>query len=447
MTTPSPLRRLALVCSGLLLAGVAAAQVVAPAVPAPSPALKDADGRTLRRAPTGHITNYYEDKVAPYTLPDPLVLADGRPVRDADTWFKQRRPELIKLYETEIYGRVPANAPKVRFEVVEKDVSALDGAARRQRITGHFGDKPDGPAVNVMLYLPTKATGPVPLVLHITFGGDPLLAPPPAPVAPGATSPRRFNDIGPIAEVLARNYGYAVVRYSEIQADNKEGYTGGVIGLALAPGRAKPAPDEWGTIAAWTWGLSRIMDYFETDPAIDAKRVALVGHSRLGKTVLWSGATDPRYALIYSSQSGEMGAALSRRDFGETVDDMAASYGYQFAGNLQKYPGHWNEMPHEGHLLIALCAPHPVFISGGSGDEWSDPHGMFLATVAAGPVWRLLGKTDLGATEMPALDVPVASGTLAFLNHNGPHVISPLDWQTFLDFADRHLRPSVGRDR
>ena len=447
MTTPSPLWRLALVCSGLLLAGVAAAQVVAPAVPAPSPALKDADGRTLRRAPTGHITNYYEDKVAPYTLPDPLVLADGRPVRDADTWFKQRRPELIKHNETEIYGRVPGNAPKVRFEVVEKDVPALDGAARRQRITGHFGDKPDGPAVNVMLYLPAKATIPVPLVLHITFGGDPLLAPPLAPVAPGATPPRRFNDIGPIAEVLGRGYGYAVVRYSEIQADNKDSFTGGVIGLALAAGQSKPAPDEWGTIAAWSWGLSRIMDYFETVPAIDAKRVALVGHSRLGKTVLWSGATDPRYALIYSSQSGEMGAALSRRDFGETVDDMAASYGYQFAGNLQKYPGHWNEMPHEGHLLIALCAPHPVFISGGSGDEWSDPHGMFLATVAAGPVWQLLGKTDLGTTEMPALDVPVASGTLAFLNHNGPHVISPLDWQTFLDFADRHLRPSVGRDR
>ncbi len=428
----------------LTLAEIALAQSVpalGPVTPTPPPVLKDADGRTLRRAPTGHITNYYEDKVPPYTLPDPLVLADGHPVRDADTWFKLRRPQLIKLYETEIYGRVPATAPKVRFEMVEKDVSALDGAARRLRITGHFGDKPDGPVVNVMLYLPAKATGPVPLVLHITFGGDPLLAPPPTSVAPGAPPPRRFNDIGPIAEVLGRGYGYAVVRYSEIQQDNKDSFTGGVIGLALAAGQAKPAPDEWGTIAAWTWGLSRIMDYFETVPAIDVKRVALVGHSRLGKTVLWSGATDARYALIYSSQSGEMGAALSRRDFGETVDDMAANYGYQFAGNLQKYIGHWKEMPHEGHLLIALCAPRPVFISGGSGDQWSDPHGMFLATVAAGPVWRLLGKTDLGTTEMPALDVPVASGTLAFLNHNGPHVISPLDWQTFLDFADRYLLP------
>jgi hypothetical protein len=419
-------------------------QTTAPAAEAPKsappPVLKDAAGRTLRRAPTGHITNYYEDKVGAYTLPDPLVLADGRPVRDADTWFKQRRPELLRLYETEIYGRVPANAPKVRFEVGE-EVPVLDGTAVRKRITGHFGDKPDGPAVNVMLYRPAKAVGPLPLVLHITFGGDPTLQPSPAPMAPGAIPPRRFNDMGPVADVLARGYAYAVLSYTEIQPDKKDGYTSGVIGLALAPGQTKPAPDEWGTIAAWTWGLSRVMDYLETDPVVDAKRVALVGHSRLGKTVLWAGATDPRYALIYSSQSGEMGAALSRRDFGETVDDMATNYGYQFAGNLQKYIGRWNDMPHEGHLLVSLSAPRPVFISAGSGDLWSDPRGMFLAVVAAGPVWRLLGKTDLGTTEMPALDVPLTTGTLAYLDHDGPHVISPLDWKTFLDFAGRYLKP------
>jgi hypothetical protein len=230
------------------------------------------------------------------------------------------------------------------------------------------------------------------------------------------------------------------VRYAEIQLDSKEGYRSGVIGLALAPGQEKPAADEWGTIAAWAWGLSRIMDHLETEPTVDAKRVALVGHSRLGKTVLWSGATDPRYALIYSSQSGEMGAALSRRDFGETVDDMAANFGYQFAGNLQKYPGRWNEMPHEGHLLISLSAPRPVFISAANGDMWSDPNGQFLAVVAAGPVWRLLGRADLGTAERPALNVPVATGTLAFLENNGPHIVSPLDWKTLLDFADRHLR-------
>ncbi len=395
--------------------------------------LKDAEGRTLRRAPTGHITNYYEEKAGSYVLPDPLVMANGAAVRDADAWFSQRRPELFERYETEIYGRVPTRAPTVAFEVVE-DVEVLHGIARRKRIVGRFGDKADGPAVNVMLYRPALATGPLPLVLHISFGGDPALP------LPAGTPPRRFSDMGPAPEILSRGYAYAVVRYTEIQADTKDGYTGGVIGLALAPGQEKPAPDEWGTIAAWTWGLSRIMDYLETEPTVDAQRVALVGHSRLGKTALWSGASDPRYALIYASQSGEMGAALSRRDFGETVDDMAANYGYQFAGNLQKYPGRWNEMPHEGHLLISLSAPRPVFISAANGDMWSDPHGQFLAVVAAGPVWRLLGKPDLGTTERPALDVPVSGGTLAFLENKGPHIISPLDWRTFLDFADRHLK-------
>lgn len=406
-------------------------------VPNPPP-LKDAEGRTLRRAPTGHITNYYEDKVAPYSLPDPLVLSNGDRVRDAATWIERRRPELLGVYETEIFGRVPARAPKVRFEVIEKNVPALDGKAVRSRIVARYGDQPDGPAANLMLYVPAKAAVPVPLVLHVSFGGDPALPPPPAP--PGAP-PRRFNDMGPAAEAVARGYGYAVVRYTEIQPDRAHSQKEGIIGLALIPGQEKPAPDEWGTIAAWAWGLSRFLDHLATEPAIDAKRVALVGHSRLGKTVLWAGATDPRFALIYSSQSGEMGAAISRRDFGETVDDMAANFGYQFAGNFQKYPGRWHELPHEGHLLISLSAPRPVFISAADGDMWSDPRGQFLAVVAAGPVWRLLGKSDLGTTERPAPDVPVAAGTLAFLENKGPHVISPLDWKTFFDFADRHLKP------
>jgi hypothetical protein len=425
----------------------AASEAPKPAAPAP---LKDAAGHTLRRAPTGHITNYSEDKVPPYTLPDPLVLLDGRPVRDADTWFKLRRPEILELYNREIYGRVPATAPKVRWEVTGTE-PALDGAAVRKHIVGHFGEKSDGPAVNVMLYLPAKAAGPVPVVLHITFGGDPALPLPgdrpgqiPAGQQAGTVSappPRRFNDMGPVADVLAHGYAYAILRYTEIQPDKPDMWKQGVIGLALAPGQEKPAPDEWGTISAWTWGVSRVMDYLETDPAVDAKRVALVGHSRLGKTVLWAGATDQRIALVYSSQGGEMGSSLARRDYGETVDDMAANYGYQFAGNFQKYPGHWNDMPVDTHFLMALTAPRPLMVSGGSGDQWSDPHGEFLGMVAAGPVWRLLGQSDLGTTEMPALDVPVATGTLAFLNHNGPHAIMPLDWKTFLAFADRYLQP------
>lgn len=408
---------------------------------APLPS-KDAEGRYQTRAVTGHVTNYREDAVPPYHLPDPLVLNNGQPVRNANDWFERRRPELIQAYEREIFGRVPRSAPPVRFEEAEPAAPAFDGKAVRRRIVAHFGGPARGVDVSFVIYTPATAIGPVPLVLHLSFGGDPGL--------PGRTKPRGMpealhNDIGPVADLMARGYGYAIVLYTEIQPDRPNAQHEGVIGLALAPGQEKQAPDEWGGIAAWSWGLSRFMDYLQTDQRIDARRVVLVGHSRLGKTALWAGASDPRFALIYSSQSGEMGAALSRRDFGETVDDIATGLAHEFAGNFQKYIGHWNEMPHEAHLLIALSAPRPVFISAADGDPWSDPYGQFLATVAAGPVWRLLGQHDLGTSERPGLNTPIATGDLAFLENHGPHLISPLDWKTLLDFADRHLKAIVSK--
>jgi hypothetical protein len=419
----------------LVLAGPpirAAEPATAPAAPPAALPRTDANGNPLRRAPTGHVSNYDEARIGTYTLPDPLVLQNGQPVRDADTWFKQRRPELLRLYETEIYGRVPERAPQVTFAVVETDPGAMNGTAVRKEIVGYFGDKPDGPAVHVHLYLPAKAAGRVPVLLHLLFFGDP-----PADAANGL---HRFSEIGPVADILARGYGYAMFRYTEVQADSANTHQSGVIGLALAPGQAKPAADEWGAISAWAWSASRVLDYFGTDPAVDARHVALIGHSRLGKTVLWAGAQDPRFALVFSSCAGEMGSALSRRDYGETVDDMAASFPWWFAGNFQKYPGHWNDMPVDAHMLIALNAPHPVFITAGTQDQWADPRGEFLAAVAAGPVYRLLGKKDLGTSDGPPLDTPLITGDLGFLYHTGVHTIAPADWNAFLAFADKYLK-------
>jgi hypothetical protein len=411
-----------------------------PAMKAKQRPSQDANGNPLRYALTGHVSNYDEAKVGAYTLPDPLVLLSGEPVTNAETWFKERRPEIVRLYEMEIYGRVPATAPKVTFDVVATQENALEGTAVRKHIVGRFGAGADAPTLNIVLLLPAHASGPVPVLLHLVFSGG-LLAP--RTTAPSGATPgnaERFMETGPIAEILAQGYGYATLRYTEIEGDRAETSLTGVRRLALAPGQHEPAADEWGTIAAWSWGASRVLDHFETDPAIDARRVALIGHSRLGKTVLWAGARDPRFALIFSSCSGEMGAALARRDFGESVDDMALNYPWQFAGNFQKYIGRWNQMPVDAHMLIALAAPRPVFVTGGTRDQWADPHGEFLAQIAAGPVYRLLGKKDLGTDQLPPLDTPLIAADLGFLYHAGGHAIMAGDWNAFFEFARRYLR-------
>ena len=422
---------------------------------------KDPGGNPVRlvRA-TGHVSNYAEEKVPPYTLPDPLVLSSGERVTTAAAWFEKRRPEILKFYENEIYGRVPANAPKVTWEVTETDANARDGAAVMKRVVGRMGDRPDGPRMTLTIHLPAKASGPVPLLLSLSFGPVPgargqavgKTAPGPAATpsqkeaAGTAVAPARKRGPGPgagfdaMGEVLGRGWGYAAIRYSEIQPDQPDRWTEGVIGLTLKEGQTRPDPDEWGTISAWAWGLSRAIDYLETDTSVDRGKIAITGASRLGKTVLWAGAQDTRVASVFSVVSGEMGAALIRRDWGETLDDMAQNFPYQFAGNLQKWVGKWNDLPVDQHMLIALCAPRPVYVNGGLTDQWSDPKGEFLAMVAAGPVYRLLGRQDLGVTELPPLDAPVTVGDLGFHYHGGGHTAVPADWKAFLDFAERHFR-------
>jgi hypothetical protein len=400
---------------------------------------------------TGHVSNYDEKKVPPYTLPDPLVMMSGARVDGAEKWFKRRRPEILKFYQTEIYGRIPANVPRVTWEVTETDGKARDGAANRKRVVGRMGDKPDAPRMNLTMFLPAKASGPVPMLLSISFGFGAGGRGPAAGRAAtqeksdGAAKPARAPGGGPggfdaVGEVLSRGWGYATLNYSEIQPDRADRWTEGVIGLALKPGQTRPAPDEWGTIGAWAWGISRAIDYLETDRAVNPKQIAITGVSRLGKAVLWAGAQDGRVAAVFSVVSGEMGAALIRRDWGETLDDMAQNFPWQFAGNLQKWVGKWNDLPVDQHMLIALCAPRPVYVNGGLTDQWSDPRGEFLAMAAAGPVYRLLGHKDLGVTELPPLDTPITGGDLAFHYHSGGHMAVPADWNAFLDFADRHFR-------
>ena len=398
----------------------------------------DPSGNPLRLAvKTNHVSNYDETKVGTYTLPDPLVTADGRPVRDGRSWLA-RRAEILRLYETEIYGRVPPNAPKVTWRVTETDANARGGAAIRKRIAGSVGEAADAPQINLTLHTPANAKRPAPVILLVNFGGG---TPPPNAAAAGRGRGPGLPTEPPVAaEILARGWGYATVGYGDIQPDRANSWSQGVIGRTLAPGQEQPAPDEWGTITAWTWGISRIIDYLETDKAVNAKQIAVQGHSRLGKTVLWASARDQRIAAVFSSCSGEMGAALARRDWGETVDDMAQNFPWQFAGNFQKWSGRWSDMPVDAHMLIALSAPRPVFVTGGTTDQWADPVGMFKALAAAGPVFRLLGKKDLGTSELPPLDTPLTGGDLGWHYHTGGHTATPADWAAFLVFVEKYFR-------
>ena len=377
--------------------------------------------------------NYDESKANPYpNLPDPLVLKNGQKVTTAQMWWNQRRPEIVEDFDREIYGRVPKDTPKVNWELAST-TNETNGnvAVVTKQLVGHV-DNSSYPAITVDIQLtlstPADATGPVPVIMEFGFGG---------------VFGRARSGAGPTwqQQVLAKGWGYAIIVPNSIQADNGAGLTKGIIGLCNK-GQPRKA-DDWGALRAWAWGASRALDYFETDKSVDARQVGLEGHSRYGKATLVAMTYDQRFAIAYVSSSGEGGASLFRRDWGEIVENVAGSGEYHWmVGNFLKYAGPltWDDLPIDAHELIALCAPRPVFISGGSnnGDAWVDAKGMFLAAAGAGPVYKLLGKKDMGTTEFPPIETTLIDGDVAFRQHSGGHTPSP-NWPTFLTFAQRYL--------
>ena len=411
-------------------------------------------GQTQNAPPTnvaGIPVNYDEALVGTYKLPDPLVLANGKPVRDAKTWYQKRRPEIVRLFEENHFGRSPGRPTGMSFDVFDKGTPALGGKAIRRQVTVYFSRDKAEPKMDLLIYLPAGARKPVPLLLNLSFTANSSVVDD-SGVKPGEVWNRdkkkvpapkgvNFGRLN-VAPFLAQGIGVATVYYGDIDPDFLGGIPYGVRALYLKPGQTEPAPDEWGAIAAWAWGLSRAMDYLETDKGVDAKRVAILGASRLGKTVLWAGAHDPRFAMVIASCSGEGGAALSRRNYGETIKHLTAPtrYPYQFAANYQKYADHVGQLPVDAHMLLALIAPRPVLLQTGDTDAWSDPKGEFLAAVAAGPVYRLLGKQGLDTDQMPPAGQAILH-TLGYYMHAGGHGIIPSDWDQFLKFMQMHLRP------
>ena len=388
--------------------------------------------------------NYDEAKVGTFTLPNPLVFNDGKPVRSAKGWTT-RRTELLALFAGNIFGHSPAPR-RAHWKVFDEDRHALGGKAIRRQVTIYFSDREDGPQEDVLIYLPV-VHHPVPLLLALNFNGNQAVVRDPAVKLPQlwdektkqaktATDASRGTDKQfEVEKLIARGYGFATIYYGQIEPDFDGGWQYGVRKLFLD---RPPRDSEWGAIGAWSYGLSRAMDYLEHDQDVDAKRVAVMGHSRLGKTALWAGAQDTRFAMVIANCPGEGGAALARRDYGETIASITARFGYWFAPKLAQFANRVDQLPVDMHELIALIAPRPVYVTGAVDDRWADPKGEFLACVAAGPVYRLLGARDLGTAQMPPVNQPIMH-TIAYHIRDGKHDVLPFDWDQYLKFMDLHF--------
>lgn len=368
---------------------------------------------------------YREAEVPRYTLPDPLLCADGSRVTSAAEWEARRRAETLELFREHVYGRTP-KIDAVTFDVVEKFEQAMEGRAtlKRVKITSRQGEKSF--AFEAALLVPNERKGRVPAFLLINN----------RPIASADPSRQEKNGFWPAEEIIARGYATAVFRTNDVDPDKKgeEARAQGVRGAFTSPGSPE---DGWAAIAAWAWGASRVMDYLQTDPDIDPKKVAVIGHSRGGKTALWAGAEDPRFALVISNDSGCGGAALSRRRFGETVEAINRGFPYWFCGNFKKFDGREDALPVDQHQLVGLIAPRAVYVASADADFWADQRGEFLSLVHAGPVYGLYGQSGFREEEMPPLDMPKSAGRMAYHVRTGAHNLTPYDWKCFMDFADR----------
>ncbi len=405
--------------------------------------------------------NYDEQKVPKYDLPDPLVASDGTKVANAQAWREKRRPEILELFRAQVYGRSPVDRPKnMTFEVFDLDRKALGGTATRKQVSVYFSGEKTGPKMDILIYLPNTAKTPVPTFVLLNFGGNHTIGPDPAVrlseswmrqgqgvVNNRATEESRgtASSSYPVGMILSRGYGLATIYYGDIDPDFDDGFKNGVHPAFDSASGGRRAPDAWGSIGAWAWGLSRAMDYFETDADIDAKRVAVLGHSRLGKTSLWAGAQDERFAIVISNDSGCGGAALSLRRLGETVERINTSFPHWFCDNFKKYNGKEDDLPLDQHMLIALIAPRPAYVASADRDLWADPRGEFLACKYASPVYALLGVDGLGTDQMPDLDHPIQKGMIGYHVRSGGHALTEYDWRQYLDFADAKLAAKASR--
>ena len=399
--------------------------------------------------------NYDEANVPSCELPDPLVSESGNPITSIKDWTNLRRPEILALFEDHVYGPRPAKPENPTYTVTSESMNALGGKAIRKQLTIRFDENAFPQALHVLLYIPNSIQGAAPVFVGYNFNGNHTIHTDPSIHL--STSWMRTNNNGninhqatdetrgksskrwPVERIVERGYALATAYYGDIEPDHSEGWKDGIRSHYDTDSKGKPLElEEWSAITAWAWGLSRIVDYLETDRAIDTKRIALLGHSRLGKTSLWAGATDERFGITISNNSGCGGAALSRRAFGETVKHINTSFPHWFNRTFKTYNDKEAAIPVDQHQLIALMAPRPVYVASAQEDLWADPNGEFLSAKAASPVYELFGLEGVGAKSQPPLNSPIG-GHVGYHFRTGKHDVTSFDWEMYLDFADRHF--------
>ena len=399
--------------------------------------------------------NYDEAKVPSYSLPELLVNAAGKPVTTAEEWVGARRAEVLRLFEEHVFGELPRISCNLRTRVRSDIPDAVNGAARRREITVYFTSEDAGPRMDLLVYTPAGAKGSVPCFLGLNFNGNQAIeADPRLQITDSWVRNNREQGIDnnragessrgsessrwAVDRIVAAGFGLVTIYYGDIDPDFDDGFRNGIHALLPADQQGVRTGTSGGSISAWAWGLSRALDVLEKDPLIDARRVAVFGHSRLGKTSLWAGAQDERFAMVISNNSGCGGAALSRRAFGETVARINKSFPHWFCLNHRKYDNNEGALPVDHHMLIALAAPRPVYVASAVEDQWADPRGEYLGLFHAGPVYRLFGRQPLATDVLPPPDQPVHSD-VGYHLRSGRHDVTDYDWEQYLKFARRHL--------